>query len=397
MLNSIFVALSGLQAHERALGVVSNNVSNMNTPGFRGSTVTFADVFIGTGPNGSLGGQQSIGGGVDGSRTQVDVRAGDQQATGRGLDLALSADGFFVLQDESGATRFTRNGNFDFDDDGELALLGLKAKVMARTATGQLVPISLKDLRASAAKPTTKVTLDGIISSGDGNGEVILESVSVFDKAGVQHTLRIVFTRQGGTPPPGVSVRWKMTVSEGPTEVGTADVDFFGNDVVAGTSPLQVTLALKDTEPTSIAFDFEEVDGGPFGTESSLQVKEQDGFGAGIIATRTFDAKGVLKITYTNGQSVDGAKLALARIADQDALVQLGDSLLEYGGEQAVDVGEADDSLQVLSQVLEGSNVSLTREFGRLILVQRGYQASSQVMSTASEMMQELLSLRDRR
>src|SRR5688572_3546197 len=167
MIDSIFLGMSGMQGHQRGLSVISNNVSNMNTPGFRGSSVSFADVFIGSASNGLIGGQRALGGGLDASRTQVDFRAGERQLTGLELDLFLEGEGFFVLQEENGEIHYTRKGNFVFDDDHELVVRDQKVKVMTRNAAGQLVPISIRDLRLSPPKATTTVTFEETLSPND--------------------------------------------------------------------------------------------------------------------------------------------------------------------------------------------------------------------------------------
>jgi flagellar hook protein FlgE len=128
-----------------------------------------------------------------------------------------------------------------------------------------------------------------------------------------------------------------------------------------------------------------------------LRVSEQDGYAPGAITGETFDEKGVLQIAYSNGQTVDGPSLALARIADTGGLLARGNSLFEYRGGQTVERRRAGDDLTVNRGSLELSNVDLTQQFGELILLQRGYQASSQVISTANDMLQELLQMRSSR
>lgn len=393
MIDSIFVALSGMRGHERGLNVISNNITNMNTPGFRGSTVNFADVFTGgtssRSPNGQVVGHQGLGGGLDASRTQLNMQNVEAQQTGRGLDLSLKGNGFFVLLDESGEVRYTRAGRFDFNAQGELVTLDLKSRVMSRTAGGELVAVTLKDLRVSPAKATTEVIFDERLSSDI--GEKILDTVTVFDQAGAKHTLKVVFRRDTASVP---FVKWNVTVSEADAEIGTGilEVDGFSDP-----APLRLTLQLKGAAPAEIAFNFDDAQFGAFGSaagNSTLTARTQDGFAAGTIATQTFDAKGVLKLTYSNGQSVDGARLVLAQIADEAGLVQLGNAMFEYRGSQPVGLREADDDLEVQGGSLELSNVDLTQQFSELILMQRGYQASSQVTSTANDMLQELLQMR---
>ncbi len=394
MINSIFVALSGMRGHERGLNVISNNVSNMSTPAFRGSIVSFTDVFVG-GSQSELTGQQRLGGGLDASRTILNLRTGDPQQTDRALDLFLKGDGFFVLQDEDGETRYTRNGRFDFNDEQELVTLDQKFKVMTRNASGALVALTLKDLQVSQPKATTTVTFEDVLFPDD--SEHTIDSLTVFDNLGAAHKLRVVFQKEPASG--GATAQFQIIVSEGGTEIGRSTLQLLGSSVL-GNPVLPLTLTLGNTTQP-ISFDFTSMIVIPQGTgstqQTSLRVKQQDGRASGTIATKTFDEKGVLKLTYSNGETADGPKLALAQITDQLGLIEVGNSAFAYRGSQAVTLREAGDDLQVQSQSLELSNVDLTQQFSELILMQRGYQASSQVISTANDMLQELLQIRGNR
>jgi flagellar hook protein FlgE len=402
MIDSIYLALSGMLGHERGLNVIGNNVSNMNTTGFRGSTVSFSDLFSGAPPNhlrdGRTTGEDAVGRGLATPRTQIDLHTVQAQQTGRDLDLSLSGEGYFVVQDGSGAIRYTRNGAFEFDKNDELVLSGQDFKVMSRDGSGNLVPISLKGLETSAARSTTEVTFNGVISSGNsaGDSDVTIRTLDVFDKTGNKHTVALKFSRDTSGPANG-AVHWKMTVTENDIEVGSGTLEFIGSQVAIGSSPLHVTLSLQGTDPTDIAFNFDDVQAIAVGNSSTLAVQKQDGFGTGTIATETFDAEGTLKITYSNGQTATGPKLALAQVSDDRGLVEIGNALFAYQGTQSVAYREAADDLRVQAQSLEPSNVNLTSEFSQLILMQRGYQASSQVISTANDMMQQLLEMRGTR
>ncbi|HEY5760119.1 MAG TPA: flagellar hook-basal body complex protein [Steroidobacter sp.] len=399
MIDSIFVALSGMRGHERALGVISNNVSNMNTPGFRGSSVNFTDVFFGSDVAGrAVGRQSSGGGGLDASRQFLNLRPSDASQTDRTLDVALEGDGFFVLQDENGETLYTRAGRFEVDND-ELVALGTKRKVMSRDDNGQLVPMSIADLRVSVAKRTARVTMQGILSSGTtdggsgGNGNHTINSLEVYDANGVKHTLRMEFRLNTDTPPAGALVDWNVTVFEDNLEIGTGLLEFIGPQPTLGSSPLTLTLALNGVDPVDIEFDFEGVQV-QANTTPTMSVEQQDGYGTGTKTGESFDTEGVLRITYSNGQTVSGPKLILARIIDEGGLVEKGSALFAYRGSQPIDLREAGDDLKVRGGALELSNVDLTQQFSELILMQRGYQASSQVITTANDMLQELLQMR---
>lgn len=387
MIASIFVAMSGMQGHQRGLSIISNNVANMNTAGFRGSSVSFADVFTGAGRNGQLSGA----GGLGIARALVDTHPGDAQLTSRDDDLSLEGSGFFIVQDEAGELRYTRNGSFEFVD-GRLVTRVQRLKVMTRNASGQLVPFETTSLRQNPPKATSKVTFQQEFVTGDQSHTI--EPVEVFDKAGAKHTLKLEFVRQ---PKTSNAEPWKLTVFEGLNEIGSVTMEFIGPTMFPLEEVLNVPLALQGADATEIAFDFTGVIITTGAAESTLAVRGQDGFGVGEITGQVFDRNGVVEISYSNGQKANGPRLTFAVIADESELVQMGDSLFEYRGSEPVVFREAGDDLQVASRSLEGSNVDLTQEFSELILMQRGYQASSQVVSTANDMLQELLQLRSRR
>ena len=410
MIDSIYIATSGMLGHERALNVISNNISNLNTSGFRGSTVSFANVFSGTAQNGEQNeqfvGQEGLGGGgVDATRTLLDMRPGTQQQTGRDLDLFLQGSGFFVLQNESGSTFYTRNGAFSFNTDGVLvaknATTGQTLDVMSRNSNGQFVPITIAGLKTSPAKATTSVSFQGNLSPSD--SDVNNTPLTVYDQNGGAHSLTVEFVKDTAIAPgapPGTTTTWTAKISEGSLQVGSADVAFAGQRLAPGSTSLPVSLTLTGADPVDVTLDFSQVNGGTTGsagnptTSSQVSVTTQDGYALGTISKESFDTGGVLTITYTNGQTATGARLVLAEITDQDAMVELGSSLFTYQGQQPVTLREAGTDLQVDAQSLEASNVDLTAEFSSLILAQRGYQGSSQVVSTANEMLQQLLDMK---
>jgi flagellar hook protein FlgE len=441
MIDSIYVALSGMLGNERGLNVISNNVANLNTPGFRGSTVNFANVFSGSpqdeAQDNEFAGQAAVdGGGVDASQAELDMTPGAQQQTGNALDLFLQGSGFFVVQDPSGATRYTRDGSFHFDSAGDLVTTDESVKVMAENSSGQLVPINLQKLNLNPPKATTTVNFDGDLSSQD--SEFTLSSLVVFDQSGGSHTLQVVFTQSSTgaagaapgapadptpttptsptTPATGADtgVTWNIAVSEGGKQIGSGTLSFDSNgNLVPGSSPVAMTLALQGVAPATISFNFDSVQGfavagappptSTTGTTttttsaSTLAVQSQDGRAPGTLTSESFDQNGVLQLVYSNGQTVSGPTLALAEIGDNSGLIEEANSLFVYQGSQPVTLRKAGNDLQIVSQALEASNVDLTSEFSTLILMQRGYQGASQVISTANDMLQELFDMRGSR
>jgi len=392
MIDSIYTAMSGLQGHQRALSTISHNVANMNTPGFRGSHVDFVDLITGGDEGGSQGAGEGTGGrGVDASHVSLDMRSGEVRQTDRDLDLAIDGDGFFVLQDETGALRYTRNGGFDFNSDGVLVGTGNRMKLMGFGGGDQLVPVSIDGLRSSAPALTTAVTLTGNLSSTD--NEHTIDSLPVYDRLGGTHNLKLVFSAD--TAAPG---RWNVVVSEGSQQLGNGTFVLENAKPAATGDTLKLNVTWPGTEAAEVTFKLDaDTTGYSTGTTSTLALKKQDGRSSGTISGLTFDEQGVLKVTYSNGQSAQGPKIALAKVSDEAGLLSRGGAVFSYEGTRPPTVHPVGDGLRLAVKSLELSNVDLTSEFSALILMQRGYQASSQVASTANDMLQQLFEMKGRR
>ena len=119
----------------------------------------------------------------------------------------------------------------------------------------------------------------------------------------------------------------------------------------------------------------------------------------GVLTQAGVDEQGRLKLTYSNGQSTHDQQVALAHFDTQSALEALGGNMFKSSNDAALHYGKAGSNEfgKVSSGMVELSNVDLSREFGDLIVTQRGYQASSQIVSTANDMIQQLLDMKSRR
>ncbi len=126
MMRSLWAGVSGLNAHQIAMDVEGNNIANVNTAGFKYSRVNFADLLnqtskIATAPQGELGGKNpmQVGLGTQVSSITKIFKQGSIQTTDKNTDLAIQGDGFFVVSPDGGKTyKFSRNGDFVFDANG---------------------------------------------------------------------------------------------------------------------------------------------------------------------------------------------------------------------------------------------------------------------------------------
>lgn len=390
MLDSIQVGVTGLAGYQQGLRVIANNTANLNTPGYKSSTLQFADLFYATSSGGSRSDVQ-LGHGLDTTGTQLNFRSGDLRQTGNDFDLALDGDGLFVLRDAQGEIRYTRAGLFEFDGNGAFVNRADGSKVMARDPSGKLIEVSIAGMRTCAGRATTTGQFTGNLSST--LPEHTVSALKVFDSLGGEHLLSLKFTSTA-TATPG---SWKVELLDGATVIGTSEILFVDGRVSAATSKLDFSYSPAGQAAQQLSFTFgADVTSFAAGNLSTLAMTTQDGYGPGNLAKVAFDAAGTLVATYSNGQTVKGARLALGRFPSLDAVRDVGGNQFAEAGGIAWQIGSAGDPGfgSVKAGMLEGSNVDLSREFSDLVVMQRGYQASSQVISTANDMLQELFGMK---
>ncbi|AXV76805.1 MULTISPECIES: flagellar hook protein FlgE [Ralstonia solanacearum species complex] len=393
MLDSIYIAMTGLHGYEEALRVISNDTTNMNTPGFKGSALQFSDLFYTNGGQSAQGGGHTasqLGFGLNTVGTLLNFKQGQMQTTGNDLDLAVDGQGLFVLKAADGSLRYTRDGQFKFNTDGNLISSTTGEQVMALDSTGSLAPVSIAALKTSAAKPTTTVTFSGNLPSTS-TGQTV-GSVTVIDAAGGTHTLSAKLA-----PVSGKLGSWTVTLLDGTTTVGSGTIAFVNGKPAPANATVSLTYTPIGQSSMPLTLDFSNnVTSFDSGGQSTLAVASQDGYAAGNLTKTTFDSTGTLVLTYANGQIAKGAQLALGRFSSPDAVEAVGNNEFKVVNGRAWEMGVAGAGAfgTLHSGMVENSNVDLSQEFSNLVIMQRGYQASSQVVSTANDMLSELFSMR---
>lgn len=193
-MRSMYAAVSGLSVHQTKMDVIGNNIANVNTVGFKGSNVTFQEVFSQTikgagSPTDGRGGTnpQQIGLGAGVSSISVNHKKGSTQRTDNPTDLMIDGSGFFVVTNDANAQNkfYTRAGNFTVDRNGNLV-----------TAEGYKVldtdfnPVQINKSETKKATMTEQILLQGNINSSDVDYST---TVDVYDSLGDIHTLDVEF------------------------------------------------------------------------------------------------------------------------------------------------------------------------------------------------------------
>jgi flagellar hook protein FlgE len=385
---AIYIGLSGLTAYSKGLQTVSNNISNMNTLGYKSSTVSFGDVY-GLGSSGGLdyGSYAGGGHGVSVNDVAINFNQGELRQTGRDLDLSVDGNGFLVLLDGED-TLYTRTGSFVVADDGFIVLQGTEHRLAVLDEAGRPVALNIDAHRIDPPQMTDRIKFADNLSSTATSYN--LPDVKVYDTEGEEHVWTVAFTR-----PETAAGEWRVKVSgKGGAEIGTKTLKFTGSTV----DPTTRELVFEDAaNGLSVTFDFsEKVTSFSSGTVSSLRAADVAGHPTGSISTLRINQDGKFEIAYTNEEKKELGSIALADFRDPQSLEQRSKALFAFTGFGQRQLLAATDTRvgTVRGGQLEASNVDLGSQFGDLILIQRGFQASSQVISVSNDMIQQLFGIR---
>ena len=403
---SFGIALTGIDAAQDDLNVVSNNIANANTTGFKQSVTEFSDLYASS-QNGVAA--DAIGNGVQVAAVAQDFSQGSIETTGNNLNLALSGQGFFTVSN-GGALSYTRSGDFSTNADGLVVNpQGQVLQVFAPTANGgfntsattnlQLstadsAPVATQnvnmtlDLPANAAVPA-----DAAFNPTDANSYNNSTTATVYDSLGAAHTATVYFAKTA------VANQWNAYLTVDGQAVGAAQpMTFSANGAL--TAPAGGAINFGPYTPTTGAaalnmnFNFGTTT--QFGDAFAVNAIQQDGQTTGTLSGINIDTSGVVEAQYTNGQSVQLGQVALANFADPNGLAQQGNSSWAqtaasgqalYGAAGSAGLG------QVESGSLEESNVDVTAQLVEMITAQRAFQANAQMISTENQITQTVIQI----
>ncbi len=416
MMRALFAGVSGLRNHQTKMDVIGNNISNVNTTAFKASRVTFKEAFVqllqgASRPPGNTGGINPIQIGTGMNIASIDqlFTQGGLETTGQPLDLAIQGDALFTLSDGPRQV-YTRSGNFQLDAQGHMVapssgfvVQGINADAMGVFSTGAAIgPIQLKLGDKAPAKQTDTIGLSGNLDSNAVIGAKHDMSLTVYDSTGAPQVLQIRFIKTSNS-----TWDWTPTCATAPVTPATSGTITFSNtgSLSALTYPsggssitLTPTNGASAMNVTVNAGTINGIDGMVgFATESNAVINSQNGYVAGSLQSISVDGKGVVSGYFTNGVTRSLAQVALAQFTNPSGLLRSGDNTyLESANSGSAVVGFAGGTINstITPGALEGSNVDISQEFTDMIVAQRGFQANARVITTADEMLQELVNLK---
>lgn len=418
---SFNTALSGLRAANQDLSVTGNNIANASTTGFKKSRTEFGDVYA----NSILGtGSRTPGSGVLVNQIAQQFDQGNINITNNSLDLAINGNGFFILNDQ-GSPVYSRAGNFGLDNQGYI-VSATKARLQGFPASpsGQILSGALSDLRIQtqdiSPNATTNVDLRINLDSGSAVPAVAIPTplptqldptqytwstaATVYDSLGNPHTLTTFYAKN---TPTAAGTNWDVYTSLDSNGVHRAgSITFDTNGALLGATPaggvFGATPALPDSWPApggaaALNFTVDLTASTQFGSDSTVNALDQDGYAPGRLASVNIDDSGVVFARYTNGQALTLGQIALANFANPQGLVPVGNTAWAESfdsGQPVVGPPQSGSRGSVQSGALEDSNVDISAELVNLILAQRNYQANAKTIETNNAVTQTIINLR---
>jgi flagellar hook protein FlgE len=402
------IPLSGLNASDTALATISNNLANLNTTGYKDTNVNFQDMFYQLLGNNGSGDQLQVGAGTSVSSIETNFSGGSVQDTGVSTDVAITGNGFFIVQDGNN-TYYTRAGDFTQNSSGYLVtsdgyeVMGYPATNGVVNTSGGLEPIQLPMGMVSAPSATQNISLQANLSSNAAVGGTYDTNITVYDSLGTSHVLSLDFTR--------TSSGWSYTATLPSSDItggtGTAttvasgSLSFDSNGNLTSTTPITLSIPnLADGASTmSMNWDLASSSGTGLITQvsgsSSTSNTTQDGSASGSLTSFSINSDGTISGAFSNGTKVVG-QIALANFANLQGLTKEGDnnysSTISSGS--AVIGTPGTSSLGTLTgSALELSNVDMSTEFSNLIIAERGYQANAKSVTTFDQIAQDTINL----
>ena len=401
---SFSTSISGLDAAQERMAVISNNIVNAGTVGFKKGEAQFGDLFSSALQDTGA----SAGTGVELTRIRSDFTQGEFQFTSSALDLAIDGSGLFLLRGADGTNQYTRAGSFQSDNNGFIVNdSGLRVQGYQADVNGALLP-TLGDLRVDTGllnqKQTGNVSFAGNIDSRVGVPENAFSiddptsfnstsTTTIYDSAGNAKELALYFVRD----PLAAETFNVYAAIDGEVLPGTTNLVFDAAGLLAPDSATELAILgyqPQDALVMDITVDLSGVNN--FGTQSTTLDFSQDGYPAGELLSFAFDDTGTLISTYTNGQQRAQGQIALATFVNPESLQPLGGNgfaQTDESGEPVIGAPGSGARGSIRASALELANVDITQELLALIEAQRSFQSNAQSIQALNESSQSILNL----
>jgi flagellar hook protein FlgE len=404
------ISQSGLQGVNAGMQAVSDNLANAQTTAFNAESVEFSTLL------GEFVAGNPLGGGVAEQGLVRDFSQGAISQTNSPTDLAIQGNGFFVLQDAQGGQYFSRNGQMTVSANGTLVgfngdeVMGYPVTGSANTG-GVLAPINIPQGVLAPAASTQVATSGNLDSTSPVTGNIATPvvinpadsttynssvSVQVYDSLGNSHVLTYFFQNAGQVPASGSTPateqwNWMATLDGSATglsnNTGSFNFDSTGALVSGGVPASPLTATPAGASPLSLALNFSAMT--QYATPAATNATA-DGNAVGRPQGLNIDSNGVVSMSYSNGQTVNVAQVAVATFTSDQGLQLSSNGAYQQSGASGtptMSTANAGAAGSIESGALESSHVDTTSPLGSLVVLQRNFQADAKALQTEDNLL----------
>ncbi|MGA3332901.1 MAG: flagellar hook protein FlgE [Terracidiphilus sp.] len=432
---SFSIPLTGLEADSTALNTIANDLSNMNTTAFKAQSTNFSDLFYQQIGSTGSGDPIQVGAGVKVASNEIAFTQGSINSTGNSTDVALNGSGFFVVGNGAGGYEYSRAGNFSLDSAGNIVtsnglnVMGYPAVNGVVNTNAPLAAINVPVGQVQEPHATTTLSMTANLDSTTAAGTKFPAQITVYDSLGEPHVATITFepgaaantwtysvalpaadySAAGGDVAPAAITGTlafdqngnltTITPGGGAAEtVGTAAGDF--SSIALNFNPAATNVLADGAAGLNIQWNLLGAAGTPtisqVDTASAVSATAQNGYASGQYQSFTINSDGTVTSSYSNGQTQNVGRLALANVANLQGLSLLGDG--DYATTLASGtaiVGTSGESglATVQDDALEASNVNISTEFSNLIVAQRAFEANAKSVTTFDTVTQDTINM----
>jgi flagellar hook protein FlgE len=411
-MSAFSIPLSGLAASSDSLNVIANNLSNLNTDGYKDESLNFADVFNQVQGVSGNGDPIQVGSGVQVSGQTANFTNGTVSSTGIASNMALQGNGFFVVKDAASQTSYTRDGDFTVNSQGQLCtpegqlVMGYPAVNGVVSTTAALSPISVNQASNIPAVATSNFQLNANLNASATVGTSFSTPITIYDSLGASHVMTVQFTNTApNTWGYSISLPAADTGGTGTTTtLATGTLNFNSSGIL--TSPaspitgIAIPTLADGAAPITLSWNLDGTGGTPTITQqdasSATNSSEQNGYGVGTLTGYSVLADGTVQGQFSNNQTMSLGQVAIASFANVQGLTQLGSNDYQptfSSGTAVIGQAGAGGDGTITGGAVEESNVNLSTEFANMIVAQQGYEANAKVLTTMDQVSQATIQL----
>jgi flagellar hook protein FlgE len=424
-----------MDAETTAIDVTGNNLANLNTTGYKASTVSFYDLMSQTLGSGA---SSQVGTGLETPLTNTAFTTGTIQSSSSPTDVAIQGNGFLIVTTASGATEYTRDGNLKVDKTGQLttATGELVQGYIGTSTTGSPAAITVPTGTLKPAVPTANMTLNAnldstatVVTTPSASNVSYSTSVQVYDSLGNSHQVTLDFWNTGsgnwtydavldgatpalgtgtGADPNQGTLTFDTSGALTDATYGSTDLVTTSSGQITAAPPAPLTFSPTGAATMTVNFNLFTTSTSNSGATvytpnisqyaqtSGVSSESQDGSAAVNFSKASIANGGAVMVTYSDGEQLQVGTLAMANFVNPESLLAVGDNNFQVSGDTsapAVGVPNSEGRGQIIGSSLEASNVDIATEFTNLISYQNSYEAASRVISTASTMLQQTIQL----